>query len=282
MIKKHLFPLVSIYLCLAILVGCEATDTSIRDDSPKLYSENNWKKPAFVNTNNPYDYLGAIHNEGLEYINNRMGMNIYIDTLYPNSDTLAIHFVDSVLGYSLHPDTLAKHLKLCRFAVTRRDSILNNAPFSSLAQSYMDQMAVILGATTPGSLLSLEDQISGLIALEDSVVANLSGPEEQVLLIGAAIGRYSVAYWRSDDSLTWPAFEYHQRAIVYSPMTKLNSSRPQYVNPWSTYMFFKKNRWAQQDAFGALGGGVAGSIGGPWGAILGGLGGAIMMSGGAL
>ena len=230
-----------------------------------------WRNSLFANPINPYDYIGLQHNNLLVYVNNNMAESVNTDTLYPNSDTFAVHYADSVQGYST--DSLSAHLKFVRFVITHIDSILNNSGLSDPAMSYISEIYSIVGDTT-----SLNTQIFNILLIEDSASVSLSGVDKQVVLTTAAIARYSDAYWRSSDTLNWPNLDsarYHQRATVEYPTT-LKKQR-QTPSGWldiitSVTIFVVNHKWAQADLIFGAGGAVCGLPFPPLGSVFGALG----------
>jgi hypothetical protein len=208
------------FLAIVVLIGsgCSQSNSPILHQQGPFSSITDWHNSGFANSSNPYDYIGALHNQGLNYIAKRL-VSISPDSLYPSTDTLSVLFMDSVFGY--YPggiaidDSLVSHLHSMRSGLTHQDSILGAPrPWGTLANNEVNLM-LNLGA----SGLSATNTIDSIRSIENFALTSLTGKDQGVVFAIAAIARYSVAYWSEVDTTSWPNFAAHHhnfRAIVYS------------------------------------------------------------------
>ena len=231
-----------------------------------------WRDPGFANPANPFDSIGFQHNQGLEYAYSHLTNLIGVgesDPLNPNSDTVAIHYCDSIYGYPA--DSLSAHLHYFRFVMSHVDSFFSVCPFDSLTVSYLNQIDSTLVNND-----SLNSQITNIVNIENLAQVNLTGYEQEVVLIAGAISRYSDAYWRSSDSTKWirPTIPGGPRPVVYySAAPKRNNMRPLW-GMWGGFIYATSNTDIS-DECGGLGGMIAGIGGGGLGIGFGALGGAV-------
>jgi hypothetical protein len=202
-------------------------------------TDTDWHDNYFMNPENPYDYIGLIHNHGLDYVAARLSL-ISHDSLYPSTDTMAVLYGDSAFGYFSGgldtDDSLSSHLHIMRAALTHEDSLLDAPyPWSDDAQS---DISAILNIAS--SELTPDDAIDSVLSIESAVlspISGLSGKDQEVVLRIAVCARYSIAYWSSVDTSMWPDKADHvpHRAVVYysSNQKKRSSDTPQWT--WSGY-----------------------------------------------
>jgi hypothetical protein len=225
---KHIATLAAL-LAIAVLIGsgCSHSVSPVLHQQGPFSSISDWHKPGFANPNNPYDYLGLRHNNGLSYIAARLS-TISPDTLYPTTDTLSVLFMDSVNGYcagaGATDDSLVSHLHEMREGLTHQDSILGSPrPWGTLANN---EINALLNIGDWG--LSADSTIDSILSIENFAFTSLTGNDQGAVFAIASIARYSIAYWSGVDTTLWPDFAAHHhnsRAIVYS-IHKANGAVP--------------------------------------------------------
>jgi hypothetical protein len=206
---KHATPLASIAFVIALFnTGCSQKVAPIIPQKTLPTTITDWTNPYFANPSNPYDTIGLQHTEALNYaIASRAQWST--DTLYPSCDTLIMDFIDSIRG--LPKDSL---LWYSRFCVTHQDSLIavwnTSSEFGTTSIGYRVRLNSILSAGYSDSIA-----IDSIEVVEDAADTVLNGNAKIVVLCAAAIARYSLSYWTSNDTLSWVGWPHnHQRAVV--------------------------------------------------------------------
>lgn len=197
--RKRLFPLLAGSFCIALLfTGCsQRTSPVMRGGDGLTYSITDWNTVDFADPINPYDSFGLQHNHALSYVLTNLGSQTapgYQD-LYLRSDTLGVRYADSIYGYSSSHDSAVLHQ--ARWAMSHVDSLILASGLSGAAETFVDRIDTILMDTT-----SLADQVTRLRVI-DTEALSLAPLERITILVTAAVARYSIAYWRSPDSIFW-------------------------------------------------------------------------------
>lgn len=163
------------------------------------------------NTNNPYDYVGGEHNNGVAYILTALGGPSTNDTLLLNAD---IGYMQT-LGYTAaQVDTAYNQgVRLGYFPFSKipeLDSLGNlmysQGKISSTANNYVQQIFNLASQYLEINVDSVDFSLdsanyisfsNSLISLESSINnnSNLTSAEKTGLLSGCSIGRYSALYW---------------------------------------------------------------------------------------
>jgi hypothetical protein len=198
--KISAVPLMIILLAFALISsGCSHENSPIAKNQPIPTSITAWRSVDFSDPINPYDSIGYYHNLGLEYILTNIGPQNApgYQNLYLRSDTLAIHFADSIAGFSASSDSANLHF--ARFVVTHGDSLWTSIILSPMAQLLMNGIdSIIMDYDT-----SLTREVTVLRSIDTQALSLSSTGEKRLVLSTAAVARYSASYWRSSDSLLW-------------------------------------------------------------------------------
>jgi hypothetical protein len=205
----HVIPITAITFAIAILAsGCSQKVAPVITQKTLPTTITDWTQPGFANPINPYDSIGLLHNEALNYaVASRAQWST--DTLYPSCDSLIIDFIDSVWG--LPHDSL---LWYARFGATHEDSLITvwstSSEFGPLSIAYVTHLDSILAAGYSDSIA-----IDSIEAVEAATDTTLSGNAQIVVFCAAAIARYSLSYWTSSDTISWEGWSHNgQRAVV--------------------------------------------------------------------
>ena len=131
---------------------------------------------------------------------------------------------------------MSDYLHTARKALTHKDSLLAllNSEFGSVASNYVLKIDTILL-----SGISLSAKIDAIEVVEDSAPFHLTGYHLVFVQAIAAISRYSLSYWSSDDTTKWIGWKWHQRAIVNraSPKERTRIILAEVTDPfWADWM----------------------------------------------
>lgn len=154
------------------------------------------KKIAPENPANPWDHLGYLHNVGLD----RMAQEIASVDAEPrpgDASFLAWRAALDVAEASYGPVHVAG-LPLASLADAAAFRDTEYPMLNDLQRSYLERLADI--ASAPG--LTPQEKIHEFIIIEVEIEARLAADEAMPVLVGAAVGRYSTAYWNSQDADT--------------------------------------------------------------------------------
>lgn len=170
----------------------------------------NWHIGGFANASNPYDTVGLRHNQCLDYVAARLSSVVPGNQSYPGTDTLTVRYIDSIYGYP--PDS---GLWIGRHALTHKDSLFNvmntGGKYAPVAvYDIWDIDSVIRHTLALGDSAAI-DSIKGI---ENSAAVILTGNDLALVQIVGAIGRYSLSYWTSSDTLKWAGKREPIRAVV--------------------------------------------------------------------
>lgn len=230
---RNLSPIVLfVTLCLIVFIGCSeespvgGAGTPVRGLSiPIVFDDYSYAS----NPNNPYDLLGAAHNQGLQYVAE------YCDTYgWPDSANavdVAASLIDEylqecvifrdadslIIPYPLdYADSLAYGYEEY-FVIP--DSIFT--PYDELSYSAAQVLADIYDALDTSANV---DKIAQITSVENQVIndsASFTDSDYHTLLCGLAIARYSQAYWT--DTLRrpdWPVERDSNGDKIYLEMGK--------------------------------------------------------------
>ena len=172
---KRSAPLAAL-LAISVLIGsgCSHPNSPVIHQQGPFSAITDWHNSGFANSNNPYDYLGLRHNNGLSYIAARLN-TISPDTLYPTTDTLSVLFMDSVNGYyagaGATDDSLVSHLHEMREGLTHQDSILGSPrPWGTLANNEINALLNIGAWGLPA-----DSTIDSILSIESFASTSLTG-----------------------------------------------------------------------------------------------------------
>ncbi len=240
----------------------------------------------FSNPDNPFDYVGALHNQGLDYfIDNYQGYPALIKVKNGQKE-FSLHEMWKIIGnfgrdnniQGLRQLTLNPH-----FRNTMNQEIVNNFPnlatqLSPLAYNYLQSILQsmpktdssythTIGSTTvassvgpcPIKIMICKDYTRNI---ENQILndVNLSSDERAILLMSASVARHSYAYWTAvwmDSNDKW------WKILNENP----NSGDNAFINPIVV-----------KDVAGAIWGGVSAYVAGNnvvTGAVLGAIGASI-------
>jgi len=169
----------------------------------------------FTNPNNPFDYVGALHNQGLDYfINNYQNYPALIKVKNGKKE-FSLHEMWKIVGnfgrdnniQGLRQLTLNPH-----FRNAMNNDILNNFPnletrMSTVAYNYLQQILNAMPNTLTPTCFTIPSRIDSAITMcvvsskniENNILndTNLNAEEKVSLLCAASVARHSYTYWVS-------------------------------------------------------------------------------------
>jgi hypothetical protein len=253
-----------------------------------------------TNPNNPYDYIGQLHNQGIAAVFNPILANTSANPTYgsimhsTNAFLSSIGYdttlVNSALNYSQSQGYIVSYPN--ETFGTNPDSLrnkaYNNGLLSSTAKNYWLTLFSIvdntIGSDDAGDSDTYNSFANEVLSLENQISNNssLSSLELAELQQGCSVARYSAAYW-GNFILSGQALQINSKKPV--SLLSINSSSKLKLmrgDPFS---------WRQvlvSDIAGAVGGAIGGAVVGAWfggggalpGLLAGGVGGMISGSAG--
>lgn len=158
------------------------------------------------NLNNPYDYIGYLHNKGIDYmfshsiefynpVSNAINKNNFKESFSNYYANYAGNFLDSIYNTSNNVDSL-KSASLKFFTDEINFSSLMASISDSLSPSQLNYYNSVL--TTINNFSDFSTFKTQVVSIESSIInSNLSTNEKLVLLMGTSVARYSAHYWSS-------------------------------------------------------------------------------------
>lgn len=167
------------------------------------------------NLNNPYDYYGAVHNKGMDYISERLSLIVvpnYIINTQCNKHCIGIDFAETEQRLAKHIDVFIREAAIgkpieipdIRPVGLSLIGILRSVPEDIIEQVYLDgkltllQKNIIVLYLTESKRIfpDIVSFIKMSIEFENHVVKSdqLSEKEKEVVLKTIAIGKYSGYY----------------------------------------------------------------------------------------
>lgn len=213
---------------------------------------------------NPYEAIGKAHNEGLDYVAERLR-----DTPMPTIDVI-VDNVSKFVCSKLKSDRTYSDFDV--YSVNRVvtygiNHLSDLKPVYEENKFSQEQIVFLERIVSVDPYMRLENQYDFFRSIEGEILSYpMSYGQKEILLVATAVGRYSSQYWNTQ-------FE-----------------NPD-ASPWRTFLpspdrsgtALKKKGIAKEDGKGAVAGGIAGSpiFGGP-GILIGALGGGLGASVAAL
>lgn len=162
-----------------------------------------------TNSSNAYDYVGATHNSGCDYVLSHISLTsstVYSDLLYQDKIYVKSKAYDSAdvskaylggrqTGYLYNPDSIYTNnptLLINKLYTDNRISLTAKNYYNTLI-SYVNN---VIGSNSPSStvyntfandMINLESQINSS--------SSLSSNDRQALLSACSVARYSAGYW---------------------------------------------------------------------------------------
>jgi hypothetical protein len=164
---------------------------------------------GIFDTNNPYEWVGEYHNDGLDYVFSTLisrygSLNSSQKPLVPG---LVEQFMHDRLGAQFSYDALneimQRSLAPSKFIVNgriNRSAAQKYYPFENSFYTYSDQI-LALGAAA-GSFSNVVGLYNAAVAIEDKIIADtaLSEVSKAVLLSTSSVFRNSLVYWYEDST----------------------------------------------------------------------------------
>ena len=151
-----------------------------------------------TNPENPWDYIGQLHNQALDNI----ATDLVAHTPDPNPTQVSMSIWKEAVRISEDKigdlDIGAFPFDSLADAATGRGVDLSG--LDEEQQSYASQVLEIAGSPDYGP----QEKIAALIQLEGEVAERLDSKRAFPILASSAVGRYSTAYWHSQDAETSP------------------------------------------------------------------------------
>lgn len=204
---------------LAALAGCnEPASTSsslsgkgallskIVNFTPKDYS-------AAANPNNPFDFVGKLHNECLEYISQYGNQRNWLDSSKIDSVIYLVHgYVDESICFYFTEDSvlhISEVLPVANYLEGRPptmpdnlNSFLDDSCYAAELIPWFDSLCELFDDTT--NISSFKMLVENL---EDEFLQDTSGMNRTnifLFLSATSISRYSMAYWTDTARVYWP------------------------------------------------------------------------------
>ena len=211
-----------------------------------------------LETNNPYDWVGKLHNEGLDYA---LENKAEIDTTSYSSINADVEFlVTSFIINKISEDSVENFNEIdLRTNIDEFFEIIEEIDIRDSLSS--TQLTFIYNAKNnidSSNVWTLDNVLDGIVHVEDAILnSNLSDQEKCMPLIYCAILRNSAIYWQDENN----------------------------YDDWDVDPSMHWGIIAAEDAVGALHGGITGGISsftsgalmfGPGGAVLSVMGGAVV------
>jgi hypothetical protein len=248
-----------------------------------------------TNPNNPYDYVGNLHNQGVDAVFNSVNTTStisYQSVVYITNSYLASKGYDTTqvnnglttaeqLGYfSILDTSYANNPSLLT------SKLLNDGRISVSAKNYLDELTTLinntLGTDNSGSPSTYSTFANAAVAIENQFANDnsLSSMDLEVLQQAFSVARYSAGYWGNYilAQNSWQAVDGSKSNGKITTNATLHISKAASAPP------FNWGNVAKGDTFGLVGGAIGGAVAagivtGPAGvavgAVAGGVGGAI-------
>lgn len=147
----------------------------------------------FKTSNNPQDYIGQLHNEGMDYILNEItqlpktksGIK-QVDVSYIKQATLSFMIKKKLFNEKITKSTSSESLP---------DSInFSDVSMSNIQKDYLIRLIDILSVPKEADIIAVTNNI---IELENEILQNdIFGENERFpILCGCSVARYSAIYW---------------------------------------------------------------------------------------
>lgn len=176
--KKSYYLLTSL-LITAILFSCQ----SIFDQESKV-------------SNNPQDYIGQLHNEGMDYILNEI---IKLPKTKSGTKFFDIQYIKkATISFMKKKELLNKQITKSTYNDTFLDSLnFSDAPISNLQKDYLIRLIDILTVPKEADIKTVTNNI---IELENEILQNNNLGENECfpILCGCSVARYSAIYWNKN------------------------------------------------------------------------------------
>ena len=232
-----MFAIVVFAIVMGVLAGCQKEDSDV------------------CNFENPYDYVGEYHNEGLAYVLSKMDNPIRLkssesiieDQVY--ALTLDYCKQNPLLGYIASEEMYAGSIQS-----VKNVRLKSNQKFSSIQTRYQSKFNELI--YNPKKCSSLADVFNQLKNIEREIYqSNMDVTDKEALLISYAVGRYSLEFWLSLKQVT-----------IDEPKPRLKSdnenanSMDSFLNWYTTYVTPAISSIVESDYQGAAAGILGGLI----------------------
>lgn len=262
-IRLHLY---ITFLTLVVILGC-MKDEPVSYSSKRINFASSFHKDwsSIQNPNNPYNVVGEIHNNCLDYIAEQRRLDPDT-TLSVNIEYVTEFFQDSS-WYRLEngsgvPGGFLEHQK------DSAEAYFYRLALNPSQQSFFDEILATLEDTTQ------EDFVTSLSQIENSILnSDLTESERGFPLLFVSLAKHSAAYWQSDTTTNvWPWLTSKKAQVGCGASGCAVSG-----------IIETDAKWGLGGAIGGflgglVAGGLGGSLGGPAGTLGGAAGGAIIGS----
>lgn len=171
--------IVTIVIITGVFVGCQKEEVST------------------CNFENPYDYVGEYHNEGLAYVLSKMDNPIRLKS---SESAIEDQAYALTLDYCKQ-NPLSGHISSEEIYVASIQSVKNirlksSQKFSSTQMHYHKKFKELM--KNPKNCTSLSDVFNQLRKIEEEIYqSTMDVTDKEALLVTYAVGRYSLEFWLS-------------------------------------------------------------------------------------
>lgn len=237
----------------SIIYSCTKTpaldDTGVRVTTASGSNQRYTDPGNIANPDNPMDYVGRIHNEGLDYVlDHRADWHCDPNLMEQKGCELSAQFYANSSygqGPASYPSVLAQiSSNVDMYQAIGIDGVIENVGSAGLKE-YLNEMVDLIEAYNDST--QIDTLIASIKQIEQDVNASSLSPDDKAMFNGAAsIARYSSSYWFGETIL--PASQWvHCNNNVPIPMGKFN-----WTKFWTVVAF---------DVAGFLIGDVPGAVG---------------------
>jgi len=208
-------------IIVILLIGF-ILSSCVKNDIQEYSYKNQFGPDFYTNPNNPYDYVGQIHNNLIEYYNDH---RIYNGT---NFDSLIYEMVDLMSDYlvAINPDSIEFNVKQYYFNGINNEvySFLNGRTNKNIIESvgtndYFKEKAcelqTFVGFASDNGYNNSQI-VDSIKIYENNIIndPNLSQTEKYQLLSQSSIARHSLKLWSSylyDPNSSWNLYPINSR-----------------------------------------------------------------------
>ena len=170
------------FFCLFFCSTCQIHDLEMQ--------VKNWESSLIKNPANPYDSIGELHNQGLDFIAQELeNINLVGQDTSKIIFQLVLDFVDT---HSQYKDPNVTTVEQLQKVVTNNHSLINS--FSADGQNLFKDLETQMSEFKPE--MDIKDFQNRIINIENKFLhANISSLDGEKLLKSGVIARYASVYW---------------------------------------------------------------------------------------
>jgi len=191
--KYKIFTVISLIIAVSIcLINCSSEQINSMDELDNSENTSNTK------LENPYNYIGELHNKGLTYIYNGLKvMNFKKDGILDSVYLLYTQFIYDE-GISITPEEALylfnMGIQMAEYnqnsEISLLDSVITNSELSSEQREFLYRISNLEKAVL--SLNTLKDSVA---VLNSEVIEKLPDDDQMIILAASSILIYSTEYW---------------------------------------------------------------------------------------